>query len=352
MRRELLGRAVWSGAELAAAGDWVFALDAAQLAEIDAALAGVRDAKLFGFGKADFPLPRTAALLARVSAELEDGRGCARLRGLPVERYSEDDLRRIFWGIGCHLGTQVFQNAQGEIMGEVRDETKRSVQTFAPTEAGRVASARARSRASGPLRWHTDRCDVIALLCVRNAASGGVSKLVSIPAIHNEILRRRPDLLEVLCQDYWRMRPADEDGPGGERVFAMPVFAFKDGRITSQYSRTYVEQAQEITGVPKLTAAQNEALDLLAEVAEELCLQSPFVPGDIQLLNNHVIYHGRTGYTDDEAARQDRLLFRLWLAVPNSRALPEGFEVLWGDVTEGAVRGGVAQPTSGERVFA
>jgi len=335
---------------LEAAGDWVFTLDAAQVAEIDAALLAVADKPVFGFGKAEFPLPRTAPLLARVSAELEDGRGAARLRGLPAECYSEDELRRIFWGIGRHLGTAVYQNARGEIMGEVRDETRRAVQTFEKPEEGKVASARARSRASGPLRWHTDRCDVIALLCVRNAAAGGVSKLVSIPAIHNEMLRRRPDLLEELCRDYWRMRPGDEDGPGVERVFAQPVFGFAEGRITSQYSRTYVEQAQEVETVPRLTPAQNAALDLLPEIAEELCLHSPFVQGDIQLLNNHVIYHGRTGYTDDEAAQQDRLLLRLWLAVPNSRRLPDGFDTLWGSVAPGAVRGGVVQPQTGERV--
>jgi hypothetical protein len=350
MRAMLQGRAVWSGAELAAAGDWIFTLDAAQCAEIGAALAGVRGRPLFAFGRDDFPLPKTAPLLAAVLAELEGGRGCARLRGLPVENYSEDDLRQIFWGIGRHLGTAVYQNASGEIMGEVRDETRRAVQTFEPTEEGRVASARARSRASGPLRWHTDRCDVIALLCVRNAASGGVSKLASIPAIHNEILRLRPNLLELLCRDYWRMRPADEDGKDQQRAFAMPVFGFEAGHITSQYSRTYVEQAQEIDTVPRLTKPQNEALDLLAEAAEALCLHAPFVPGDIQLLNNHLIYHGRTGYTDDEATRQDRLLLRLWLAVPNSRPLPAGFDVLWGDTAPGALRGGVVQPATGLRV--
>ncbi len=46
---------------------------------------------------------------------------------------------------------------------------------------------------------------------------------------------------------------------------------------------------------------------------------------------------------DDAASGQSRLLLRLWLAVPNSRALPDGFDVLWGDIAPGAVRGGVVQ---------
>ncbi len=353
-RTAIVGPSAWIGAELAASGDWVRRFDDGHLAEIDAALAQVKrgGGGAIGFAREAFPLDRAASLLADVSDELENGRGAVRLRGLPVEQYSNDDLWRIFWGIGRHLGTALFQNARGEAMGEVRDETKVAEKTFDPTEEGRVASARGRSRSTGPLRWHTDRCDVIALLCVRNAMEGGVSKLASIPAIYNTILARRPDLLELLCQDYWRSRPADEDGRPGGNVFAMPVFGFTGGRITSQYSRTYVEQAQEVAGVPKLSAAQNEALDMLAAVAEEQCLHSAFEAGDIQLLNNHLVYHGRTAYADDAPSGRDRLLLRLWLATPNSRRLPDGFETLWGDIAAGAVRGGVVQLESGARIAA
>ena len=246
----LAGRAGWHGKELDQSGDWIRTLTDTHRAEIDAALAHAKRARLplFGFGRDDFPAPHTAALLAEIGDELENGLGAVRLRGLPVERYSEDEVRQIFWGLGRHLGTAVYQNARGEIMGEVHDETRLSDKTFDPVEAGRVVSSRARARSTGPLRWHTDRCDVIALLCVRNAKAGGISKLASIVTIYNEILRRRPDLLALLCQDYWRARPADEDGEHG--VFAMPVFGVQDGKLTCQYSRTYVEQAQESPGSP------------------------------------------------------------------------------------------------------
>lgn len=111
-----------------------------------------------------------------------------------------------------------------------------------------------------------------------------------------------------------------------------------------------MEQAQEFPEVPRLTSAQNEALDLLTAVAKEVCLYSPFVPDDIQLLNSHVIFHGRTAYEDDRASHQERLLFRLWLSMPNSRLLPRGFEDFWGSADPGALRGGVIQPSTGDRV--
>ena len=349
-REPLNGRANWYGKDLDASGAWIRELNDTHRREIDAALAQVARAPLFSFARDDFPLSATADLLADIGEELENGLGAVRLRGLPVGRYSDDEVRQIFWGIGRHLGTPLYQNARGEIMGEVRDETRLEQKTYVQSEPGKIVSSRARARSTGPLRWHTDRCDVIALLCVRNAKAGGVSKLTSIVTIYNEILRRRPDLLELLCQDYWRSRPADEDGSAPSRAFALPVFGVQDGKLTCQYSRTYVEQAQEFPEVPRMTAAQNEALDLLAEVAEEVCLHSPFVPGDVQLLNNHVIFHGRTAYEDDSATQQERLLFRLWLAMPNSRRLPEGFDVLWGATGPGALRGGVVQPANRERV--
>jgi hypothetical protein len=68
-----------------------------------------------------------------------------------------------------------------------------------------------------------------------------------------------------------------------------------------------------------------------------------FAPGDIQFVNNHVIYHARTAFEDDPAQHADRLLLRLWLAMPNSRALPEGQEVLWRNIEAGGLRGGIGQ---------
>ena len=97
-----------------------------------------------------------------------------------------------------------------------------------------------------------------------------------------------------------------------------------------------------------MTAAQDEALDLWAEVCEELCYTMDMRPGDIQLLNNHVVYHARTTYEDDPTPGRDRFLMRLWLSMPNSRALPEGYETLWGSVEAGALRGGIAQEGKGE----
>jgi hypothetical protein len=293
--------------------------------------------------RADFPLTRLARTLEEVRGALERGRGVVLLRRVPVERYTDAQIRTLYWGLGTHLGAARYQNAHGELIGEVRDEVRRYGEVHQPGVAARPGApvtSRYKARSNGPLRFHTDRCDVVSLLCVRPARAGGVSRVVSSVAVHNAILARRPDLHALLCRDYHRTREGEEMGGEGS-VYALPVFAARDGRFTSQYSRTFVEAAQRLPGVPRLTPAQDEALDLLAEVAEELCHEMTLEPGDIQLLNNHLIYHARTAFEDYEERDRKRLLLRLWLSVPGSRPLPEGYELVFGSIEAGALRGGV-----------
>jgi hypothetical protein len=177
---------------------------------------------------------------------------------------------------------------------------------------------------------------------VRQALNGGVSKLASSPAIHNAMLERRPDLAAALYEDIWRSRLGEEQG-GESLAYPLPIFGQRDGRFTSHYSLTYIEAAQKLAGVPRLTDRQREAIGMLMALAEELCFEMRFAPGDLQLVNNHVIYHARTSFEDDPAPGRGRTLLRVWLAMPNSRALPESHGALWRTTDAGALRGGIAQ---------
>ena len=349
-RAALTGPGVWLGRDMASSGRWIRDLPAQGLAEIDAALQAVRRHGLawHEIRREHFPLPALDSLLDDIAGELEEGCGMVKLRGLPVAAYDEADLRRIYFGIGTHLGIPVFQNRRGELMRAIRDEGGDVGQRYGQVEGkgdGRpFLSSYARTLTNGRLRFHTDRTDAVALLCVRQAKSGGISKICSSAAVHNTFLERRPDLLQVLFQDFWRSRLGEESDKA-ETVYPLPIFGERDGRFTSHYSLTYIEAAELVPGVPRLTALQREAIDMLMALAEELCFEMTLEPGDIQFLNSHVTYHGRTPFEDDRSTGHDRLLLRLWLSMPNSRALPAGHEVLWGTIEAGARRGGIAQVT-------
>ncbi len=230
----------------------------------------------------------------------------------------------------------------------IRDEGGDVGKRYGQIERMRMAdgkpflSSYARTLTKGGLRFHTDRTDVVALLCVRQAAKGGVSTICSSVAVMNEMLKRRPDLAALLFEPYYRSRHGEESETA-DNVYALPVFGVRDGRFSSHFSLTYIEAAQTVDGIPKLTEPQKEALDMLLALARELAFEMTLEPGDIQFLNSHVTYHGRTPFEDDKTTGRDRLLMRLWLSMPNNRPLPVGHEVLWRNIEAGSLRGGIAQ---------
>jgi hypothetical protein len=353
--RPIAGDCVWRGSEMAGSPRWQRRVSAAQLAEIDAAVAAARARGLRweDMTTADFPLPSFASLADDIRAELEDGCGILMLRGIDPGRYDPDTLKLLYSGLVRHIGMLVYSNRGGEIMREIRDVGRdggRSVgERFGALpdsgNPGAFLSSYSRTLSNGSLRYHTDRCDVVALFCIRQAWRGGVSLLCSSPAVHNEMLRRRPDLTAALYEDMWRSRFGEEDATNASS-YPLPVWGVRDGKFTSHYSRTFVEAAQRSPKVPRVTAAQWEALDLLSNLAGELMFEMSFTPGDIQFVNNHVVYHARSAFEDDPDKGADRLLLRLWLSMPNSRALPEGHEILWRNTDAGAPRGGIGQTQS------
>ena len=336
--REVSGPFAWRGAELAGTDEWIETISAAEVSEIDKAMRSVRERglELHRVRRSDFPLPTLGGRLSRLAQELEHGRGFVLLRGLPVQQYPKEQTRFIVWGIGVHLGIPVSQSKNGEFLGEVRDL---GVKLGTPTSRG--------YRSKEHLRFHTDLADLVLLLCVHKAKEGGLSRIASSVAVHNEMLRRRPDLLALLYADYHHSRQGEE-APGEGPWYAKPVLGVRDGHFSSQYSRSFVESAQRFAEVPRLTPEQDEALDLLAQLADELCLEMQMEPGDIQILNNHVTYHSRTHYVDHDDPSRQRLLYRLWLCTPGNRPLPEAEKVIWGEVQADSLRGGVI-PASGPR---
>ncbi len=337
----------WRGQDLAKRKNWCFELDDRDNLEIDSALSRLRDRKISWetMGREDFPLMKLAVKLAEIEKELEFGCGIARLKGLAVDKYGEDDLKRIWWGLGLYLGTARHQDYQGLLLREITDlneDTDARMGHVMQTRTGeRFISSKARTASNGPLRYHTDRCDVVGLLCVHPAQSGGQNRIASTAAVHDHILAQRPDLLALLYEAYPRSRLGEEGG-GENSIYHLPIFGLCEGKLTSHYSRTYIEAAQEVPGATQLSDLQWEALELLQSSCDLLAMEMQLEPGDMQFLNNHMVYHARAAYQDSQMDNiPRRLLYRLWLSTPCSRRLPKDHQILWGDVRAGALRGGI-----------
>jgi Taurine catabolism dioxygenase TauD, TfdA family len=334
-RPHVKGPSAWIGADMRQReAEWAYRLSSAEIAEIEAAARTVRARGLdiAEIRRDDFPLPTLGPVLDRLRAEVLDGRGFALLRGMPVEDRPIADSATAYWGVGAYFGSARSQNAKGHLLGHVFDlgqglsATNPHLRSYATAERQ---------------NFHIDRCDVVALLCLRRAKSGGLSTIVSSMAVHNLMAERRPDLLERLYRPF----PVDRRGevPEGKGPFyEAPVFNEHAGSVSVLYSRLHIGSAQRFPEARRLMAEDIEALDMLGRLAgdPELRLDMDFMPGDIQFLHNHTILHARSAYEDWPEIERKRHLLRLWLAPPGARPLPPVFAECYGDLTIGD-RGGI-----------
>ena len=326
--------AVWYRADWEQCDDWIIELTEKEIRELKNAVSLSQAVPIAEMTACSFTLPSLASRIRELRNELIHGRGFGVLRGLPVYEWGRESLARAYYGIGCHLGVPVSQNAQGHLLGHVYDL---GLDPMDPVN--RVYQTNYRQL------FHTDSTDIVGLLCLQPARSGGQSSICSSSTIYHEIAARRPDLLKVLCQRFHIDRKG-EIPQGKDETYEMAVFYPDEERVTCIYARDFIDAAQRHSHVAPLTTEQVDALNLIDELAAsgDLRLDIDFLPGDIQFLHNHQILHARTSYEDWPEPERRRHLLRLWLSTEDGRSLPADFEARYGKIEQGQPRGGIRVP--------
>jgi len=239
-----------------------------------------------------------------------DGRGIVMMQNFPVERFDREGTAIAYIGLGAWLGQTMSQNKFGHILGHVKDL---GGDYSDPLTRGYMTRAE--------MRFHTDACDYVGLLCLQASKSGGASRIASSVTVYNRMLESRPDLVKVLTEDFYRSR-SGEVSAGDLPYFKQPIFSFTDGYFSATGVGAVIDKAQDLPGVPRFTAAQKEAVDLYRQTVEESALDIDFQRGDIQFLNNFVMLHTRREYEDWPENERKRHLLRLWLYDPAGRIIP------------------------------
>lgn len=320
MQQAIEHPSVWTGDELLSRPDWLYTLDQQDIDEVEALASHQCE-----------DLPRMDTLLRQVQCDLENGSGAVMIRGFPVRQMEEEACKRLFIGLGTVVGTPISQSADGDLIFSVRDEG------FGEDDP----------RTRGPntnkkLSFHTDRCDVIAFLCLKQAKSGGENQVVSSPALYNAVRDRRPDLLKVLMSPFYYKRHNVDQG-NHSPYCQQPIFSFCHGVFAANILRVLIERAHADPSIPDLSDLQIEALDYLENLSDDPAFHVTFSqqPGDMLFLNNWVTFHRRTAFEDHDDIAERRHLLRLWLSVPNSRELDPLFVGNYGATGAGMIRGGM-----------
>eukprot|EP01103_Thecamoeba_quadrilineata_P008177 TRINITY_DN17948_c0_g1_i1.p1 TRINITY_DN17948_c0_g1~~TRINITY_DN17948_c0_g1_i1.p1 ORF type:complete len:372 (-),score=71.66 TRINITY_DN17948_c0_g1_i1:72-1187(-) len=302
--RKLSSTTAWEGTILAQNPDqWVYNLTPEDKEELDTAVKYFQslDLPLLNVEKSNFPLPTFQDRLANIRHHLLNEKGVYLIKGLDVHKYSREQQAIIFMGIGDYVGKRLCQNGKGHVLGHIKDLKPDLNQPNLRLYTTNVAQ-----------RYHTDYCDVVALLCLRKSVSGGESSVSSSHYIYNQMMRTRPDLLSVLLQPYYWERKG-EIGAGESNYLKQPIIFQYKGKVITLYDRNWL--AKSGSGAPPMTKIQLEAIDYLEELAARHAVHMVLEEGDMQFVHNLHLLHSRNGYIDHltDPTRQ-RHLFRLWLS--------------------------------------
>lgn len=314
--RERIGlRSAWKASDFESADAYSTDVTPRHLAAFDQALADIhrRGLSLHDVGAGDFAVPSIMDDVLAMRAEVVSGRGFHQFRGLPIDRYSQEDLELIFWGLGVHVGVARSQSVHGDRLGHMIDTTDKD------------PNARA-YRNKSELLLHTDLCDVIAIMALSKAAKGGMSLLASAHAVHNEIVAQHPEYLDAIYRGgpYHRM---NEQGPG-EGPYTehdVPALSLRDGVVSCRYVRELMDAGLDLAG-RALSSQAKAAFDFFDVTAarSDMCLRYVMQPGEIMFYNNWIVLHGRTAFENGPRPDQKRHLMRLWLDIPEGRpVVPE-----------------------------
>lgn len=320
------GRSVWFGKDLQKSQDWIFHLPKDAIAEIDACIGRLRASgkPLDDIGIEDFPFQAISSKIAELKSELATGRGFVIVRGVPAEKYTPDELGMIFWGFGAHFGTAMPQSFLGDRLGTVM-----AVEDEEPERRLRRGY-----HSAGQQTVHTDTCDIVGMISITTAKSGGASRLASAHMVNNLMMDYCPELLKVMYEGFvCRMPDSDAAAMGIPALvpYRVPAFNYAAGWLNCHYVRGYVTRA-EVAGDHHISPKELAAMDMFSSIGNhrDLLIEMLLEPGDFQIFNNRTVLHGRAHFDDYIEKSRRRHLKRLWLSVPEWPAMAPGQSKLYG----------------------
>ncbi len=270
--------------------------------------------------------------LDRLRQNLLDGIGFELISGLPVDELGDDVATAAMLTLSAHLGSLRQQNADGDLVGHVRniglDSADPNVRVYQTSERQ---------------TFHTDSTDVVGLLALAKARQGGESLVISANAVYHAVAERHGDLVDELFSPVATDRRG-ETPEGHDPWFTIPVFTWWDERLTVRYQRQYIDSANRFPDAPRPSERQIAAFDAFDDACNDRSLHArmDLDVGDIQFVHNHSILHDRTAFVDN--AERPRHLIRTWMSVAGDRQLHPVFAQRFGSIIPGD-RGGILDPT-------
>ena len=265
---------------------------------------------------ADFDMTNCHAAMADVRRILKQGVRFAVVDRLPLEELSQDEAQCIYWLLSSMVARPVAQKLDGTMIYDVHDTGAQAL----PGSGIRPDKTNIEIRFHIDNAYNTTPPEIVGLLCLKTAKSGGTSRVLSFHTVHNALLARHPEHLPRLYQPFWFDRQK-EFFSGEPETFFAPVFEDEEGELRARFSVHQINGGYAMKGKPvdnEGAAALAAALDIFEE--PDIAMNFEFAPGEIQFVDNRTLGHSRTEFEDYAEPERRRHLVRLWLRDHGRRA--------------------------------
>lgn len=303
------GPSAWKRADITA-GDYRVVLDGRCLDEIGRVVDEVRAHPLPTILRtpADFDMTNCHAAMAEVRRILKEGVRFAVVDRLPVEDMSKHEAETVYWLLASMVARPVAQKLDGAMIYNVWDTGKQAL----PGSGVRPDSTNIEIRFHIDNAYNTTPPEIVGLLCLKTAKSGGLSRVLSFHSVHNALLARHKELLPRLYQPFWFDRQR-EFFAGEPATFAAPVFTIGE-ELQARFSVHQINSGYAMRGEPVDNKGAAALAAMLAIFEQpDIAIDFQFQPGEIQFVDNRTLGHSRTAFEDWPEPERRRHLVRLWL---------------------------------------
>lgn len=314
----ITGSQAWRADDLSAA-DWQVSLSAACVSELRDVAAHLRARPLptLLLSPDDYVLAACRDTMTRVRAILDDGVRFAVVGGLPIDEFTADEAKSLFWLLSSMIARPVAQKRNGTMIYDVLDTG------LSPDPGTEIRP----DKTNIEIAFHNDNGygpwppDYTCLLCLQTAKAGPQSLVMSVDTLHNELLARYPETLPRLYEPFWFDRAA-ENAADEPPFHAVPVFDF-DERLKVRLAMHQMHNGYKLRS-ETMDDAGAQAVAALRDVFADRSLAAEFYleRGQMQFLNNRSAIHSRTAFEDHADPAKRRHLVRLWLRDQGDRSYP------------------------------
>ena len=285
--------------------DWTVTVSPAAEKEMHGIVGNLRrqGMPMFMLDPAYFEVDACRAMMAGARAKLDKGHGMAIVDKLPLDDWSEEEARSVYFVLAKLVTQPVLQSASGMVFREIRNEKPDG-------DNGATNDRR--------LAFHTDNSgnrnipNYVSLLALHGAKEGGMSMYCSLYSLVNAMAEEAPAQLERLFQPYYHDRQGIQS-EGEAEIIRAPAIGYDGRHLSGRFSMNKIPAGYKKAG-ETMDNLTRDSLDTVMDVIEKRDLAARYMVGRGQLLifNNREGLHHREAFENGPTVEQQRHLIRMW----------------------------------------